>query len=89
MQQLINDLLLFTGFNTEARKFEGTNLRSIVEEVLTELSEPIQEKHATFDLAHLGSAPVIAFQFRQLLQNLIGNALKFSSSNRPPRSDKK
>lgn len=84
MQQLINDLLLFTRFNIEARKFESTNLRPIVEEVLNELSESIQEKHATFDLAHLGSAPVIAFQFRQLLQNLIGNALKFSSPNRPP-----
>ncbi|MBC7571976.1 MAG: PAS domain-containing protein [Spirosoma sp.] len=84
MQQLIHDLLAFSQLSTEERIFEITDLSGLVQEVVSELSEPIAEKHATIDATGLGTAPVIVFQFRQLLQNLIGNALKFSNPDVPP-----
>jgi signal transduction histidine kinase len=50
-----------------------------VDEVKAELKDTILEKHATIDVREIGTANIIAFQFRQLLYNLISNALKFSN----------
>ena len=83
MQQLINDLLDFSRISTTALKFERTELDPIIQDVITELKDTIQEKQATIDAAGLGSANIIAFQFRQLLYNLISNALKFSKPGTP------
>ena len=44
----------------------------------------IVEKHATIEATELCPVRIIRFQFRQLMHNLIGNALKFSSPDRPP-----
>jgi signal transduction histidine kinase len=84
MQQLIEDLLTFSRINTAERKFEKKDLRIIIEEVKTELKETIQEKHAIIEASQLCPANIIAFQFRQLVYNLISNALKFSHPDIPP-----
>jgi PAS domain S-box-containing protein len=84
MQTLIADLLAYSRAKTGERKFEKTNLNEIVEEVREELKEIIDEKHATFEVAEMCDALVIPFQFRQLMHNIIGNALKFSKPNTPP-----
>jgi light-regulated signal transduction histidine kinase (bacteriophytochrome) len=84
MRRLIEDLLAFSRINTAERKFEKTDLAIIVEEVKAELKDTIQEKHATIDVTELCTANIIAFQFRQLLYNLISNALKFSRPGIPP-----
>ncbi|MCY7356887.1 MAG: PAS domain-containing protein [Rudanella sp.] len=84
MQQLIQDLLAFSRVNTTERVFDKTDLNLLTKDVLSELEETIQEKHATVDVVGLGSANVIVFQFRQLMHNLIGNALKFSDAAIPP-----
>ena len=84
MQQLILDLLAFSRINTGDLKFEKTDLTRVVEDVKDQLIEIIHEKKATLDIHSLGSANVIPFQFHQLMQNLISNALKFSQPNMPP-----
>ncbi len=84
MQQLIDDLLAFSRIATTELKFETTDLNLIVEDVKTELKEIILEKAAVIESRQLGKANVIAFQFRQLIYNLISNALKFSKPDRPP-----
>lgn len=83
MQLLIEDLLAFSRINTAERKFEQTDLAQIVEEVKTELKDTIQEKNATIEAKELCPANIIAFQFRQLLYNLISNALKFARTGVP------
>jgi signal transduction histidine kinase len=83
MQQLIDDLLAFSRINTTDHKFENTELGLIVEEVKTELKDTIQEKHATIETTELCAANIITFQFRQLMYNLISNALKFSNPEIP------
>ena len=85
MEKLIADLLAFSRLNTTERKFENTNLRLIVEEVKNEFKETIHEKHATIIITNMCEANVIPFQFRQLMQNLIGNSLKFSHPEKPLR----
>jgi len=83
MQQLIDDLLSFSRINTTELKFDKTDLKIIIEEVKAELKDTIQEKHAVIEIAEQCSANIIAFQFRQLMYNLISNALKFSDPDKP------
>ena len=83
MQQLINDLLDFSRIATTELKFEKTELNTVVQDVISELKDTIQEKQATIDATDLCSANIIAFQFRQLMYNLISNALKFSKPTIP------
>ncbi len=85
MQLLIQDLLAFSRLSTAERTVEVVDLRLLVDEVTGELSDTIAEKQAIIDVADLGPVRVIAFQFRQLLQNLISNALKFARPGVPPR----
>ena len=83
MQQLIDDLLAFSRIATTELKFEKTALNQIIEDVKSELKDTILEKHATFEIGELGTPNLIAFQFRQLMYNLISNALKFSNPEIP------
>jgi two-component system CheB/CheR fusion protein len=84
MQILIEDLLAFSQSTTSERKFEVVDLKVIVDKVKFDLSEIIEEKQAIIEISESCQAPVIVFQFNQLMNNLIGNALKFSSPLRPP-----
>jgi signal transduction histidine kinase len=83
MQQLIDDLLAFSRINTTELIFEETDLKIIIEEIVSDLKETIQDKDAIVDASVLGSANIIPFQFRQLMFNLISNALKFSKPDLP------
>ncbi len=85
MQLLIQDLLSFSRVNTSERKYETIDPNKIINDILTELSETIEEKNAVVVTDELCEVIFIPFQFRQLMQNLISNAIKFSKPDRPPR----
>ena len=84
MQTLIQDLLAFSRLSTSDRKFQNTDLKTIIEEVKLEFKEAIEEKKALIEVNEICEVHIIPFQFRQLMHNLIGNALKFSNPNIPP-----
>lgn len=84
MQTLIQDLLTYSRTNSAERIFVKSDLNEIAEEVTSDFSERIEEKNARVILHPLGEATIIPFQFRQLLHNLIGNALKFSKKDTAP-----
>jgi PAS domain S-box-containing protein len=84
MQTLIQDLLAYSRTNSGDRVFVKVNLNEIAEEVISDFSERIEESNAVVNFGLLGEVTVIPFQFRQLLHNLIGNALKFSKKNENP-----
>ncbi|PKB18210.1 ATP-binding protein [Flavobacterium sp. 5] len=77
MQTLINDLLTYSRTSVTQRKFENSDLNKIVQDVMDSLKEQLQEKSATIEVHTLSDVNIIPFQFRQLLQNLISNSLKF------------
>ncbi len=85
MQSLIKDLLAYSRTNTTERKFEKTDLNSIIEEIKSELKETIEEKQAIIEATEMCDCNIIPFQFRQLMTNLIANALKFSKPEVSPR----
>jgi two-component system CheB/CheR fusion protein len=83
MTRLINDLLDFTRLSVNS-SFELTDLNLVMEEVLSDLEVAIKEKGAVITVTNLPSAEVIPGQMRQVLQNLVSNALKFSRKEVPP-----
>lgn len=84
MQILIDDLLTYSRTNITERRYERVNLGAIINEVKKDLREDIIQKNAVIKSAVDCDIEVIPFQFRQLLNNLIGNALKFSKPGEPP-----
>ena len=84
MQTLINDLLAYSRTTATQRTFERSDLNKIVMEVMDALKEDIKQKEATIDVYKLCDVNIIPFQFRQLLQNLIANSLKFSKPDVKP-----
>lgn len=84
MRRLIDDLLAYSRVNSLDREYEFADFHPILEEVKYELKEIIIEKNATIIAHDLLPANIVVFQFRQLIQNLISNALKYSSPDRIP-----
>jgi signal transduction histidine kinase len=78
MRALIEDLITYSHANNNEKIFEMTNLNEIVDEVKIDLEHSISEKMAIIETNNLMSVKIIPFQFRQLFNNLISNALKFS-----------
>jgi len=85
MQLLINNILDFSKFSAASQSFEQTNLNRLVEEVLSDLEIEIERKKAIINVEELPSLCVIPGQFRQLIQNLLSNSLKFSKKDIPPQ----
>ena len=78
MQSLINDLLAYSRLKKGELKFERLNMNIILSHVKDDLKEAILETGAVLDAQELFEINGIPFQLRQLFNNLIGNALKFS-----------
>lgn len=85
MQTLIEDLLTYSHTNVSERKFEQTDLNKIVADVENELMETILEKNAVIEVGKLCQLSINKSQFRQVIYNLISNALKFSKLDTPLR----
>lgn len=85
MQMLIKNILSFSRSATYSGAFEPTDLNQLLEGLISDLEVSIQQKHAVIDIDPLPVMNILPNQFRQLFQNLIINALKFSKQNEPPR----
>jgi PAS domain S-box-containing protein len=84
MSALIEDLLLFSRVTTKARPFVRVDLNVMVSEVLGDLETRIDDTHATVTVKKLPVIMADPMQIRQLVQNLISNALKFSKPETSP-----
>jgi signal transduction histidine kinase len=83
MQQLIRDILSYSRVDSADKKFERTDLNSVVNAAKEQLEEFIKEQHATINSSSLPSVNVVRYQFEQLFLNLISNALKFARPDTP------
>jgi signal transduction histidine kinase len=84
MQTLINDLLAFSRVETKAQPYTTVDLARVTEGVLSDLEIQIERSAAVVEVAGLPVIDADPLQMRQLLQNLIGNALKYHRDGVPP-----
>ncbi|MCE7060097.1 response regulator [Dyadobacter sp. CY343] len=83
MSRLISDLLDYSRLSVKAF-FQPTDLNQLISELLMDFDESILEKNATVQVGKLPIIDTIPSQIRQVFQNLISNALKFSKKDVPP-----
>src|SRR5260370_405057 len=83
MQTLIQDVVTFSRVGSKPRSFLPVDLAQVTREVLSDLEVRIGETNALVEVGDLPTIDADAMQMRQLLQNLIGNALKFHQKGRP------
>ncbi len=85
MQALINDLLDFSRVGRSDEHFVQVHLELALARALTNLEEPIALAHAVIEHDPLPIVPGEPTLLTALLQNLIGNAVKYRSPERPCR----
>jgi PAS domain S-box-containing protein len=84
MQRLIKDLIAYSQTETGSELRQPVDLGVLFNQVKDEHQDAVTSTGATFDVAPLPTVPVVEFMFRQLMHNLVGNALKYAQTNRPP-----
>jgi len=84
MQRLIDDLLSFARVTSREREFEPTDLSTVTAEVVGDLEARIEELDADVRVGELPVVHADKVQMRQLMQNLISNALKFHRPEERP-----
>lgn len=77
MTRLINDLLTFSRLSINTF-FERADLNVVVSEVLSDLELLIKEKEAVVEVPPFPKIDIVPGQMRQVFQNIISNALKFT-----------
>lgn len=85
MQMLIDDILSFSRFSSNADVIKESDLNELLEQVLSDLEILIEEKDAEITQDNLPTLPVVPSMIRQLFQNLMTNSLKFCKKDVKPR----
>jgi len=84
MRTLVSDVLLYSQVTTRVHPFVRTDLGRVAREVIADLETSIAESGGRVEVGELMVIEADALQMRQLLQNLLGNALKYRQKDTPP-----
>lgn len=84
MQSLIDGLLQYSRVTTRAQPFEPVDLAAVADAVLEDLASALERSSGTVTREELPSVVADPLQMRQLLQNLLSNALKFRRTDAAP-----
>jgi light-regulated signal transduction histidine kinase (bacteriophytochrome) len=85
MRTLINDLLAFSRVIRSSEPFTAVDMAVVTREVLGDLEVSIEKNNAEIEVAELPILEADPMQMRQLILNLISNALKFQPPGARPK----
>jgi signal transduction histidine kinase len=83
MQNLIQDLLMYSRVGTRGQRLATTDCEKVLDHALANLQMSIQESGAVITHDPLPTVTGDEAQLVQLLQNLVGNAIKFRGQRKP------
>jgi len=83
MQQLIDDVLEYSRVSTHGKPLAPVDLEAVARRSVANLRASIEERGAEVTVGSLPHVMGDEIQLGQLLQNLVGNALKYNRSARP------
>ncbi|TMO77538.1 histidine kinase [Pseudoalteromonas sp. S3785] len=84
MSNLINDLLEFSRVTTRGKDFDDTDLKGVVNDILSDLEVAINESNAQIEVGELPVIQADKSQMQQLFLNLLSNAVKFRKPGKEP-----
>ncbi len=85
MQKLIDDILVYSRVTTRAQPFAAVDMEKVFEDALFNIQGAMEEAKAEITHDPLPIVQADASQMRQVMQNLIGNAVKFSREGVSPQ----
>ncbi|WP_156428751.1 PAS domain S-box protein [Magnetospirillum sp. XM-1] len=85
MHRLITDLLVYSRVSTHGRTFEKVKMEAVLDLVLTNLGAAIEEAGAEITRDPMPDVDADQIQMVSLLQNLVGNAIKYRAPGTVPR----
>jgi signal transduction histidine kinase len=83
MRTLINDLLAYAQVTARVQSFSRTDVAGIAREVIADLETAIADAGGSVVVGELPVIDADPLQMRQLLQNLLGNAIKYRRKDTP------
>jgi PAS domain S-box-containing protein len=84
MQALIIDLLNYSRVNTRGQSLQAVELERVLDEVLLDMEAGIEQAACRIERQPLPAVLGDASQLRQVIQNLLSNALKFQAPGNSP-----
>jgi len=85
MGGLIEDVLSYTRTLETDTAFEPIDTRSLIDDILVDMHTEVSQSGATVIVADLPEITGMQSQVRSLFRHLLSNAIKFRSSDLPPR----
>ena len=85
MLQLIDDILAYSKSGLENTPVTEVDLKTVMDEVLADMSLTIQEANAKITVEHMPKVRAHHIGMRQVMQNLLSNAVKFRKEGRDPK----
>lgn len=84
MQNMIWDLLALSRARYKRKEPKPVNLERLARDIVTDLKDIIQETMARVEVSEMPTIEADETQIRQLVYNLISNAIKFHQEGKPP-----
>ncbi len=83
MQNLINDLLMYSRVTSKSRPLKDTDMNLVMRQIQSNLAVAVEESGARLEIGEMPVIKTDEVQMIQLFQNLVANALKFRSEDKP------
>lgn len=84
MHRMINDLLAYSRVSSSTNPIAQVELDQVLDQAIRSLGQSIERSKATIHRVDLPQVEGDQLQLVQLLQNLIGNGIKFAKKDVPP-----